>query len=154
MISGITAEILRSDLPREEEFQTADHVAFSFSTDDVAVDGKKVFAASSMVLLKNAFHLALALASTRDSEFRYPRFALFDNIEDKGMEEERSHNFQRLIVTHSAETQVEHQIIFTTSKIAPELDIPELTVGKFYTLSDKSLELRKFTSQTMTPTPS
>ena len=116
-------------------------MTFSFSTDDIAVDGKKLFAASSMVLLKNAFHLALVFASTRDPEFRYPRFALFDNIEDKGMEEERSHHFQRLIVESSASAEVEHQIIFTTSKIAPELEVPELTVGRFYKLSAKSLVL-------------
>lgn len=140
IVSEITAEILRRDLPREEGFKDASHVSFSFSTDDIAVDGKKVFAASSMVLLKNAFHLALTLASTRDPEFRYPRFVLFDNVEDKGMEEERSHNFQRLIVDYSANAEVEHQIIFTTSKIAPELEDERFTVGRFYALNEKSLQ--------------
>lgn len=140
-IASLTAEILRKDLPREEGFREATQVAFSFSTDDISVDGKKVFAASSMVLLKNAFHLALVLASTSDREFRYPRFALFDNIEDKGMEEERSHHFQRLVVDYSANAEGEHQIIFTTSKIAPELDVPDLTIGRHYKLSSKSLLL-------------
>jgi hypothetical protein len=99
------------------------------------------FAASSMVFLKNAFHLAVLLASTQHQFFRYPRFVLFDNIEDKGMEPARSHRFQQLVVESSRATDTDHQIILTTSMIAPELDIAELTVGPFYTHDRKSLAI-------------
>lgn len=64
---------------------------------------------------------------------------LFDNIEDKGMVEERSWNFQRLIVQKSAQFDLPHQIIFTTSKIAPELDRSDLVVGRRYTRAARSL---------------
>lgn len=140
-ISGLAVEILRRDLPREPSFQRAEYVSFDFSRDMVSVDGRSNFAASSMVLLKNAFHLALMLASTRLEYMRYPRFALFDNVEDKGMEPERSHNFQRLLVEYSEEALAEHQIIMTTSGIAPEFDDSKYVVGPSYTHERRTLEI-------------
>jgi hypothetical protein len=66
---------------------------------------------------------------------------MLDTIEDKGMEQERSHNFQRLIVRRSKELHVEHQIIFSTAMIAPELDIPELTVGDYSTFDKPTINI-------------
>lgn len=66
---------------------------------------------------------------------------MFDNIEDKGMVQERSWNFQRLLIDLSKSTPGEHQIIFTTSKIAPELDGSECVVGRKYTKISPSLSL-------------
>jgi hypothetical protein len=65
--------------------------------------------------------------------------AFFDNVEDKGMVEEKSWNFQRLLVALSEVATVPHQIIFTTSKIAPELDRPDLVVGRRYERVARSL---------------
>ena len=45
------------------------------------------------------------------------------------MEPERSHNFQRTIVETSAHSDIEHQIILTTSMIAPDLDVAEYVIG-------------------------
>lgn len=140
-ISRITRELINHDLSREEGFSNVQVIDFDFAENRVSVDGRMNFAASSMVFLKNSFHLAVLLASTEHEFFRYPRFALFDNIEDKGMEPERSHRFQHLVVERSREIAVEHQIILTTSMIAPELDTPELTVGPFYTHDRKSLAI-------------
>jgi hypothetical protein len=64
-----------------------------------------------------------------------------DNIEDKGMTEARSQNFQRLIIAIDNEISSDHQIIFTTSMIAPELDRPELTIGDKYDFNNKSLKI-------------
>jgi hypothetical protein len=64
-----------------------------------------------------------------------------DNIEDKGMTEARSQNFQRLIVNVSSQITVEHQIIFTTSMIDPSLDRPEFTVGDKYDFNNKALKI-------------
>jgi hypothetical protein len=47
------------------------------------------------------------------------------------MQDERSHNFQRLIVRVSQSANSQHQIIFGTSMLAPDLDIPTLTVGHY-----------------------
>jgi hypothetical protein len=64
---------------------------------------------------------------------------LFDNIEDKGMVEERSWNFQRMLVSRSSQSEHLHQIIFTTSKIAPELEGTHFVVGRKYTKAAPSL---------------
>ncbi len=65
-----------------------------------------------------------------------------DNIEDKGMTEARSQNFQRVILSVFATIKVEHQIIFTTSMIDPTLDRADLTVGDKYDFNNKSLKIR------------
>ncbi len=94
----------------------------------------------SVDFLKNSFHFALFWASLKKDFFNYPRFLIFDNIEDKGMEIERSYNFQRKIVELSEADAIEHQIIFATSMIADELEDEKYTVGRFYTHDKKSLE--------------
>lgn len=135
-------ELLVRDTPVETAFQSPDSVDFSFRDNTVRVNGRSNFSASSKVILKNCFHLAMLLASTRKEYFRYPRFVLFDNIEDKGMTPDRSHNFQKLIVEKSNESQVEHQIIFTTAMISPDLEVPSVTVGECFTPARKSLRLQ------------
>lgn len=145
-IKEIVAYVLNHDEdngPVEGKFKSAEpeDIDFSFRNNTVTVGGRRNFSASSMVILKNAFHLALVLASTRKDFFRYPRFALFDDIEDKGMTNPRSHNFQRLLVSLSDSAKVEHQIIFTTSVVDPTLNIPQYTVGEYYTTQSKSLKI-------------
>ena len=144
-IARKTADLLNGDLPREAEFETAteNDVQFSFGDSAVMVSGRQNFAASSMVVLRNSFHLALLLASVEDSGFRYPRLALFDNVEDKGMEPERSYNFQRLIRDKLSGCEVEHQVIFSTSMVAAELDSPDYLVGGHYTHERKTLDIRE-----------
>jgi hypothetical protein len=68
-------------------------------------------------------------------------------MEDKGMEEDRSRNFQRIVVerlreltTYNYETIIDYQLIFATSNIAKELDKPEYTIGDYYTKENKSLK--------------
>lgn len=142
-ISDTTKEILKKDLPREYDFANCDSVLFSFKEDKLRVNGASLFSASSMVVLKNAFHVAFCMASTSEQAMRYPRFGLFDNIEDKGMELDRSHNFQRIIVELSRQSEVAHQFILTTSMIAPELDVEEYVVGPFYTHENKTLQFKQ-----------
>ncbi len=57
------------------------------------------------------------------------------------MEEARSQNFQKNICLISDSIEVEHQIIFTTSAIEPELDNSERCVGEFYHEDEKTLNL-------------
>ena len=64
-----------------------------------------------------------------------------DNVEDKGMEPERSHIFQHEIIRVSNEIDIPHQIIFTTSMIDPKLDDKTYCVGDFYCEGNKSLNL-------------
>ena len=65
-----------------------------------------------------------------------------DNIEDKGMEKERSQNLQRIIVEESENLETQHQIIFTTSMIDPSLDNDKYCIGDFYNTNKYTLKLK------------
>lgn len=140
-ISRKTAELLSNDIKSEAEFAANSDVYFNFAEDRISVNGKTSFSASSLTMIRNAFHLALLWCSGEDARMRYPRFALMDNIEDKGMTQQRSQNFQRLVVALSEALPTEHQIIFTTSMIDPELDTSPYTVGDKYSFDHKSLRM-------------
>lgn len=65
-------------------------------------------------------------------------------MEDKGIEEDRARNFQRVVVrrlkelAESKDPHPAYQLIFATSNIAQELDKPEYTIGDYYTQDNKS----------------
>ncbi|MBY2994503.1 hypothetical protein HF272_24360 [Rhizobium leguminosarum] len=141
LISRLTAEILADDLPSDIEPVDEDGVRFDFADNDIVINNKRGYSASSRTIIKNAFHLALVFASCLDERLKYPRFALLDNIEDKGMTPERSRNFQRLIVDWSVDMDVEHQIIFTTSMPDETLDNSKYTVGPKYSETNMSLNI-------------
>jgi hypothetical protein len=79
-------------------------------------------------------------AAANEATFLHPRFLLMDTVEDKGMEPDRSKNFQRLLYDKSKKAISEHQIIIATSMIAEELDNPSITVGAFYTHENRTLK--------------
>jgi len=145
-IEGYTLAMLKSDLhqdgktPLEEAFDLADNVHLDFRKNTFSINDRNQFSASSMTYLRNAVHFAVFFASLDLKFFRYPRLIICDNIEDKGMQEQRSQNFQKLLVEMSSEAQTNHQIIFTTSMIDPELDKTGLCVGPYYTANHKSLD--------------
>ena len=85
--------------------------------------------------------LLVVVASLELDFFRYPKLVVNDNIEDKGMEEERSQNLQKIVVEISKRSNVRHQIIMATSKIDPSLETPELCIGPSYTLQNKTLQI-------------
>ncbi len=140
-LSEATLDILKADTGHEEIFVDGTKVEFDFAEDRVTIDDRALFSASSMVYLKNAFRLAMLKCSCEDSSYLYPRFLLMDNIEDKGMAEERSQLFQREIVKLSNSLDVEHQIIFTTSMIDSELNQSQYCVGDFYNMHNKTLKV-------------
>lgn len=134
-------DFLRKDLERQSTFKNAEIVNFEFDADRISVNGESFFSASSMVYLRNSFIASLAIAASNQTTFAHPRFLLMDTIEDKGMEPERSMNFQRLLYAKSTAATSPNQIIIATSMIAEELDIPEVTVGDFYTHENRTLKL-------------
>lgn len=140
-VDTIGRRLLTKDLPREDSFESPKSFSVNFGDDAMLVDGKMNFAESSNVVLKNTAILSLFLAACYDPEFWHPKFLLMDNIEDKGMEQERSHNYQRLIVEESRKAKFPHQIIFTTSMMDPQLELSGLTVGPKYTRQNKTLNL-------------
>ncbi len=82
-IANLTLDFLRRDTGTQDDFVDPKLLEFSFGDDAVFVDGKSNFAASSLVVLKNSFHVAMMIASLNDNKFALPRFMMFDNIEDK-----------------------------------------------------------------------
>ena len=81
----------------------------------------------------------MLLGACYDRDFWHPKFLLMDNIKDKGMEQERSHNYQRVLVEESAKAKFPRQIIFTTSMMNPALEGKGFTVGPKYTRQRKTL---------------
>ncbi len=138
-----TLFLLKNDLPREEMLRLGKTVDADFKRNTFALDGINQFSASTVVYLKNSIHYAIFFSSLDLAFFRYPRFILCDNMEDKGMEQERSRNFQKLIVSLSGSSEVRHQIIFTTSMIDPALNNDNYCVGPEYTDQRKSLAFPK-----------
>lgn len=134
--------LLRSDLDRQPEFENPKLVELNFRDDAIFVDGLMNFAESSNVFLKNTAIFSLFMAAGNDELFNHPRFILLDNVEDKGMEVERSHLFQRLIVEHSTELRERHQVIYTTSMMNPELELDDYVIGPHYTHDKRTLRLK------------
>ncbi|UFS91269.1 hypothetical protein LPJ38_11240 [Bradyrhizobium daqingense] len=134
--------LLRADLPREQAFIQATSVQFDFAANKLGVNNQSYFSASSRVILRNSFFVGLFGAATKDPSFRHLRLCILDSIEDKGMQPDRSHNFQRMLIAVSQAAVCEHQTIFATSMIAPELDIPNLTVGHYSTLKRPTLNIK------------
>lgn len=141
LIAGNVIDFLKKDLARQDTFGKAESIAFSFYDDRLSVNGESFFSASSMVYLRNSFLAAFWKSAMEDASFRHPRFAIFDTIEDKGMEPERSHNFQRILCDISEASSVSHQFIYATSMIAPELDDEKYVVGRFFTHENRTLAL-------------
>jgi hypothetical protein len=140
-ISDIAVSLLHSDLKRQDEFEIAQKVEINFISDAMSVDGQINFAESSNVFLKNSAILSMHLAACSDNAFHHPKFLLIDNIEDKGMELERSHLFQKLIVERATELEVPFQIIFTTSMMNPKLELDDYVIGPSYTKELKTLDI-------------
>jgi len=135
-----TIEMLKGDLKRQDSFEDPKNVDFSFAKNSITVDDHTYFSASSRVVLKTSFLVGFLAAALEDKKFRHPRFLMIDITEDKGMEQERSHNFQKQVVRISSATEVEHQVILATAMPSPELD-EEVFVGKFSTLESGTLDL-------------
>jgi hypothetical protein len=141
LIQEKTLSLLQSDLGRQPEFQIGKKVELDFDKNTFSLDGQNNFSESSNVYLKNSVRFALFFASLEKDFFRFPRFILCDNIEDKGMEPVRSKSFQEKLVEMSQASETKHQIIITTSMISEELNDTDICVGEFYTKENKTLKL-------------
>ena len=133
--------LLKKDINREEAFENSQEVEIDFRKGIVSVDGRNQFSASSMIYLKNCFSFAMLWAATELSYMKFPRFLILDNIEDKGMEEVRSKNYQNVIVELSKTFKCEFQLIFTTSMVANEVNTSDYVVGDYYKEGNKSLKV-------------
>lgn len=134
--------LLKKDLERQEEFTKATEFNIDYKNNLAFIsDRNERYSSSSNFYLKTSARYAIFLASLDIAQMRFPRFIFCDNMEDKGIEPARAHNFQKVLVDMAEEHNVHSfQLIYTTSHILKELDIPEYCVGEFYTETNKSLK--------------
>lgn len=141
-VESFALNFLKKDFEREEEFKNARSLDINYYDNSVYVNGDvRNFSASSNFYLKVASRFSIFFSSLEIDSMRYPRFILCDNMEDKGIEKERSQNFQNLVVdTAEKYSKENYQMIFTTSMISDELKDSEYIVGDYYTINNKTLK--------------
>jgi len=134
--------MLNNDQERQQEFMHASDFKVNYKQNLAYISNQRIkLSASSAFYLKMAARFALLFASLQVDSMMYPRLLFSDNMEDKGMEEERAKNFQRMIVKRLKELgNNDYQLIFATSNIADELNTPDYTIGEEYSQSNKSLK--------------
>ncbi|WP_423740514.1 AAA family ATPase [Flavobacterium columnare] len=134
--------LLNNDLHRQDEFKNANdfHVDFSNNMAFLSNEYSK-YSASSNFYLKITARFSLFLSSLSIPEMRYPRFILADNMEDKGIEEARAQNFQKILIERlSSFDSNSYQVIYTTSYITDVLNQSNYVVGDFYTKENRTLK--------------
>ncbi len=141
-VSECGVYLLRHDLGRQEDFMKAQEFVIDYNQNMAYIsDQRNKLSASSAFYLKMVARFALLFASLKVDSMMYPRLLFSDNMEDKGLTEDRVVNFQRTVVNLLSEApQDDFLLIFATSMIAPELDDKRYTVGDEYTVSHKSLQ--------------
>jgi hypothetical protein len=141
IISDCVISFLKSDSGSEKEFQEASKIEYDFAASRVSVNDKTYFSESSISYLNNAFHLALLKLSLTKNYARFPRLLILDGIENFGLEDQRSQNFQMNIKNYFSKEPTEYQIIIATKIIHPDLNTPEVRVGEHFTKDAKSLKM-------------
>lgn len=135
-------DLLRRDLRRQDIFEDPQKVTFTFGDNSIFVDDESYFSASSRAILKSSFYLGFLAAATKHNFFRHPRFCMIDTHENMGVEAIRSQNFQLQALRISKESNVEHQIIYATAMIEPELEDEAYTVGAFSTNDERTIAIK------------
>ncbi|MFY1664534.1 AAA family ATPase [Pseudomonas sp. Pseu.R1] len=142
VIERHTIRLLKEDLQLQPEFMHARNVHYDFEQNSVYVNGSRNFSESSTVVLRHIFHLALLTTALELGYMRVPRFLMLDGIDDGGMEQNRSHNLQKLIVRECSNYKSDYQLIFATSEIHPDLEASGLVVSRFFNPDSRSLDIR------------
>lgn len=141
-IEGIGVYLLNNDLKRQQEFFEAKEFHIDYRNNITFISDKNAkYSASSSFYLRNSARFAIFLSSLLVNSMRYPRFILCDNMEDKGIELGRVHNFQKILVDYLKKFDKNtYQVIYTTSFIHPELNNSNYCVGEYYTQDNPSLK--------------
>ena len=134
--------LLNNDLDRQEEFKNANDFIIDFSNNMAFLSNRySKYSASSNFYLKVSARFAIFLASLSVQQMRYPRFIFADNMEDKGIEEKRAQNLQRILIDKVNEfDENSFQMIYTTSYITKESNESDFVVGEYYTKDNPTLK--------------
>jgi hypothetical protein len=147
LISTIMCRLLRKDTiaesneELEDKFKSATKVDFDFASNAIIVDGQSIFSESSMYLLNNLFHLAILLASTEKEYIRFPRLLILDGIENGGMSDSRSRNFQKIVKEETDTIKTKFQVLIATRSIHESLENKMYQIGNKLTSNAKSLSI-------------
>lgn len=141
-IENIGVYLLNNDLKRQKDFFEAREFHIDYRNNLAFISDKNAkYSASSSFYLKNSARFAIFLASLSIDKMRFPRFILCDNMEDKGIELVRVHNFQKILIEYLRDFPDDsYQMIYTTSFIPDELNNKKYCVGEFYTEENPSLK--------------
>lgn len=143
--------LLNNDLDRQKEFTNAEpkdlmidfsnNLVYLKSNDKEKFKQYQKFSASSNFYLKISARFAIFLASLSVDKMRFPRFIFADNMEDKGIEEKRAQNLQKILIDRVRQfPEQNYQLIYTTSYITQELLDSNFIVGEYYTKENHSLK--------------
>ncbi len=134
--------LLNNDLERQQDFKAAKEFNIDYRNNLAFIADKDAkYSASSNFYLKTAARFAIFLASLSIEKMRYPRFILCDNMEDKGIELSRAHNFQKIIIEEAEKFDNDnYQMIYTTSYLPVDLEDSSYIVGEYYTKRNPSLK--------------
>jgi hypothetical protein len=134
--------LLNKDLDRQDEFKNAQDFFIDYSNNIAFLSNKySKYSASSNFYLKVSARFALFLASLKIEGMRYPRFVFADNMEDKGIEEKRAQNLQKILIERVNQYDANSfQMIYTTSFITDELNNSPYVVGEYYKKENPSLK--------------
>ncbi len=147
LISTIMCRLLQKDTiaesneELEDKFKSATKVDFDFASNAIIVDGQSIFSESSMFLLNNLFHLAILLASTEKEYIRFPRLLILDGIENGGMSDARSRNFQKIVKDETDTIKTKFQVLIATRSIHESLENKMYQIGNKLTSNAKSLNI-------------
>ncbi len=133
--------LLKEDIAEKDDFSNITNIQFDLSMNDISINSKKVFSESSMFLINNMLHFAILLSSFEHEFMRVPKLLILDGIENGGMSEERSKNFQNIIKKHAEKLKSQYQIFITTRSISEELNSSKYMLGDKLTETNKSLKL-------------
>jgi len=141
-IEKIGVYLLNNDLKRQKDFFEAKEFHIDYGNNLAFIADKNAkYSASSSFYLKNSARYAIFLASLSIEKMRFPRFILCDNMEDKGIELVRVHNFQKIVIDYLKDFSTDkYQVIYTTSFIPEELNNNKYCIGEFYTEENPSLK--------------
>ena len=141
-IEEIGVYLLNNDLKRQQEFFEAKEFHVDYRNNITFISDKNArYSASSSFYLRNSARFAIFLSSLSVDSMRYPRFILCDNMEDKGIEMGRVHNFQEILLDFLNQFDINsYQVIYTTSFIHPRLNNINYCVGEYYTQDSPSLK--------------
>ena len=145
LITDNLKRLLLNDIGADKDLKKIKDIKINFEKNRLFIDERTNFAASTMGYIKNCFAIGLWEASVENSTFKLPRFMLLDNLEDKGIEDDRICNIQNSINDFCENSAVSCQIIISASVLNSKFINTDKVIGQYYydeVLTGKTLNFK------------